>query len=560
MSAQTVMRQIMKQLFLILTLSLIGVKVSFCQGIFQSQVNYGYSLRGLAIIQTKDNGYAVCGEHNPGPSLVISSHIHAYLAKFDGNGTLQWSRIIGDSNNFTFYGLAEASNGDIYCVGSTTRYDSVGQADADICIAKFTSTGTLEWSYSYGGTKVEYGQAITHTSDGNFVVAGQTNSFLDKGFGYGAYILKIDTAGQILWSRIMCGGSKTDNALAFGVTEQTDGTIAVTGRDYDNRGEVSTLFLTTLTADGKIRWNRKIKFKQEMIGSSVIPFNDHGYIVAANVGSTTNTEGYIARFDANGNLLWGQAIGLFGNCGFTSLAQLPAGDILAGGGVSPTTSFTTETDSTALVRIHPDGSLSDVYISTLPVNSYITSMCLTREGMIAYTGNTFTKFGSTPPTDFSLILGTFNSSMDGCNIRASLGTVDRGGTIIDTTFRVDSGGTRNRSNFLADLGSGGVQSDLCSISSVSSHIVNTKITIFPNPITHHSEINLQLTNEIAPGEYQMTLHDLLGKEVYSKQIFISGSEQVLSLELPYLASGTYIVELQNRASNDATLRTKVVVR
>ncbi|MGD0803481.1 MAG: hypothetical protein ABSA11_05335 [Candidatus Bathyarchaeia archaeon] len=50
-------------------------------------------------------------------------------------------------------------------------------------------TGT-HWENTYGGAKDDYGHSAQQTSDGGFIIAGQTNS-IGAG-GYEVYLIKTD--------------------------------------------------------------------------------------------------------------------------------------------------------------------------------------------------------------------------------------------------------------------------------------------------------------------------------------------------------------------------------
>jgi hypothetical protein len=77
-------------------------------------------------------------------------------------------------------------------------YIVTGEADAfnagdDIWVLKLRSAGDIEWQKAFGGSNSDYGYSIRQTSDGGYIVAGETLSF---GAGQSdAWILKLDSDG-----------------------------------------------------------------------------------------------------------------------------------------------------------------------------------------------------------------------------------------------------------------------------------------------------------------------------------------------------------------------------
>jgi hypothetical protein len=94
-------------------------------------------------------------------------------------------------------------------VGST---NSFGAGQNDVLIIKTDSSGTPVWKKNYGGSNNDSGVKVKKINDGNFIIAGITNSFTIDSMNF--YILKIDSTGALLWSGIF-GGPNQDSASSF---------------------------------------------------------------------------------------------------------------------------------------------------------------------------------------------------------------------------------------------------------------------------------------------------------------------------------------------------------
>lgn len=64
------------------------------------------------------------------------------------------------------------------------------------------SFGFSQGLITIGGPGYETGQTIIQTSDGGLVVVGLTNSY---GGGVDIYIVKLDGAGNLQWTRVIGG-------------------------------------------------------------------------------------------------------------------------------------------------------------------------------------------------------------------------------------------------------------------------------------------------------------------------------------------------------------------
>ena len=89
---------------------------------------------------------------------------------------------------------------------------------------KLDSSGNVTWQKTYGGSGEDYANSIQQTSDGGYIVAGQTYSFRASGFD--AWVLKLDSSGNITWQKTS-GGSSWDTANS--VKQTSDGGYIVAG-------------------------------------------------------------------------------------------------------------------------------------------------------------------------------------------------------------------------------------------------------------------------------------------------------------------------------------------
>jgi hypothetical protein len=149
---------------------------------------------GSSVQQTTDGGYIVATScPDPGGS----GYYDAYLVKTDASGNTVWSNIYGTgyyktSNSFG-YSVRQTSDGG-YIVAGITNYLDGAHDSGDVYLVKTNSQGDSLWTKSYGGTKIDWGYSVRQTSDGGYIVAGETASF--GAGGYDVYLIKTDANGS----------------------------------------------------------------------------------------------------------------------------------------------------------------------------------------------------------------------------------------------------------------------------------------------------------------------------------------------------------------------------
>ncbi len=247
--------------------------------------DYGYSL-----VQTSDGGYAVTGET---ASYGAGSN-DAFLAKYDSSGTLSWSRTWGGTGSDDGDSLIQTSDGGYIVSGSTSSY---GAGSSDMFLAKYDSAGTLSWSRTWGGTGSDYGKDVVQTSDGGYAITAQTTSY-----GAGSsdmFLAKYDSAGTLSWSRTW-GGTASD--VGRSLVQTSDGGYVIVGETSSFLGLIQT-FLAKYDSAGTLSWSRTWGGLGNDYGKDVVQTSDGGYAVSGESnGYTADYEMFLAKFDNYGDI------------------------------------------------------------------------------------------------------------------------------------------------------------------------------------------------------------------------------------------------------------------
>ncbi len=94
----------------------------------------------------------------------------------------------------------------------------------DVYVVKLDGAGNVQWTRTIGGGEDDEGHSIVRTVDGGYAVAGWTLSF---GAGVAdVYVVKLDGAGNVEWTRTIGGGGDDEG---YSIVQTVDGGYAVAG-------------------------------------------------------------------------------------------------------------------------------------------------------------------------------------------------------------------------------------------------------------------------------------------------------------------------------------------
>lgn len=85
-----------------------------------------------------------------------------------------------------------------------------------------------------------------------------------------------------------------------------------------------------------------------------------------------------------------------------------------------------------------------------------------------------------------------------------------------------------------------------------------KLVLFPNPVTSGSALHISF-GTLKEGYYQLVVYGYSGQLVLQKEIWMDANARVLSLELPVMAAGNYILSMKHKESGEKTGERFVVV-
>ncbi|MCP4633943.1 MAG: T9SS type A sorting domain-containing protein [candidate division Zixibacteria bacterium] len=241
-----------------------------------------------SVCQTDDGGFMLCGR----TWRPVTSY-DFWLLKTNPDGIRQWMRYYDWWNGDNAECVIQTPDGGYVITGSTSSTEST---DRDVFLMKVNASGDSVWAHRYGGEAAEDASRVIQTSDGGFAIAGNTESY-GMG-GKDLYVIKTDGNGVLEWSNQF---GSTYHDVALDIVETLDGGYVVTGSWYVP-GVSWDACLLKLNSEGDSLWSRLYGGTTgNEYGYAIKQTMDNGYIIA---GTTTsfgaeNTAVYLIKIAPN---------------------------------------------------------------------------------------------------------------------------------------------------------------------------------------------------------------------------------------------------------------------
>lgn len=303
---------------------------------------------------TADGGFIAAGAINTGTTATAGEN--AWLVKTNDTGGVTWQKSYGGSAQDRFTQVLATADGGYIAAGFTLSNDgdvSGNNGGMDYWVVKTDDTGAIQWSKCYGGSNHEqintlfYGGGaplmsglLLATPDGNYVLAGTTNSNNGDVSGYhGAthttgnyrgdiWMIKIDNLGTLKWQKCIGGSmnewpgtilNTADGGFIMGaVTSSSDGDATGSGQ-HGGRHSVSEggdYWVIKTDSLGNIQWQKCYGGSSYEVTTGLIACKQGGYLVAGGSYSTdgdlsaqiagigNNAKTWLVKIDDTGSIAW----------------------------------------------------------------------------------------------------------------------------------------------------------------------------------------------------------------------------------------------------------------
>lgn len=508
------------------------------------QVNQGDYGRGLCI---DPSGNIVTTGNFNSPSLVLGTNTltnsfsgveDMFVAKYGPTGNIIWAKkstgstdidrgssICSDASGNTYVGghFQGASIG----LGSTLN-NTGAVGTADMFITKLDASGNFLWARKGGGINSDGCSAVACDPSGNVYVTGMfqgpaayfgTYTLTTNGW----YIAKYNSSGTIQWAKDVPASVRSMAADGSGnlymAGDFLASSITLGSTTLNNTNSFSEVFLAKMDGTtGNYIWAKSGSGDRDDFCEDIVLDGSGNVFVTGNYDGNSITIGssvlanalngtddfFAAKYDSNGNPLWGRRIG----------------------GTASDRGQTLSTDA-----------VGNVYVGGYYYNSSITigTTTLTNSGSTTYANPFVVKYDPSGSVLWAKqASGLYNDIFYGIGVDAA-GNIYVNGYSNSTScsfspYTVTGAGPANTADMIiAKIDAGGV-----GIEDLSSD--NVQIHIYPNPT------NGKFTVMTSGKDTILSIYNVLG-EVISKIVL---EEERMEIDLSKEASGIYFIRIGNQ--------------
>jgi len=280
------------------------------------EADYAWSVQ-----QTSDGGYIITG----GTCSFGAGDHDVWLIKTDSSGSEEWSENFGGSVYDDGQAVQQTSDGGYILAGKT---ESFGAGSFDAWLIKTDSSGNEEWSKTFGGSVDDYAYSVRQTSDGGYILAGETWSFGTG--GKDAWLVKTDSSGNEEWSKSF---GDQDGEWAQSVQQTSDGGYILAGNTYLDEAGNHDMWIIKTDSSGNEEWSKTFGGTEDEVGKEVQQTSDGGYIFIAKTRSfgVGRWDAWLVKTDSSGNEEWSETLGGSGDEEVFSVQQTSDGGYVFAG-------------------------------------------------------------------------------------------------------------------------------------------------------------------------------------------------------------------------------------
>ncbi|MBG87392.1 MAG: hypothetical protein CMO80_10885 [Verrucomicrobiales bacterium] len=342
--------------------------------------------------QLFDNGfYGVWASNNFGSVTSSLARLHVLGA----NSYVPWTSGLGGLGADEARSVAIAPDGSIYVVGhfnlvghfETNSLTSAGLEDA--FLAKLNTSGQIQWIRQIGGTGSDFANDVAVDTNGNPVIVGSFSGTISGAINLtnhnpssftDIYVAKFDTNGTTLWARHE--GAVFANDLGRSVSVTAAGDVYICGSSFQTTfgttviTNTGRILLVKYGSDGTRIWARKLGDNPGHANdvAHAVATDNLGNVVIAGVFQSTSIglanvitnqggiDGFVAKYNTSGTLMWNQSLGGPGNEAALNLALDASGNIFVGG------EFNSILSAGALQLTRSANSVQDGFVARLDAN------------------------------------------------------------------------------------------------------------------------------------------------------------------------------------------------
>ena len=230
----------------------------------------------------------------------------------------------GQNNFFKMYsgsgydrgeGIVQLEDSSYVVTGSSGSWGESSQA----FLLKIDTAGNYLWSQSYGGAESEAGKRVLYNADLGFYIAGFSNSFGSGDFD--SYLVKTDLNGNKLWEKTY--GKPSNWERLNDAIWTKDSTILMVGEVQATNGAASDILIIHADKNGDTLWTKTFGSIGEDRANSIISMQDSLFMIGGEmfIPDSNLVKGFILKMNSAGDIIWQDMVSdLAGKYGVSDLS------------------------------------------------------------------------------------------------------------------------------------------------------------------------------------------------------------------------------------------------
>jgi len=355
-----------KNAFIIMAFLLFICQCAFSQITFEKSYRDGIIYSGLGkTVQADDTGYFLSGLYYKQIKDAVSLYGTA-IVRTNLYGDTLWTKKFPLE---TVYGNLLLITKSLPIEYVFVSNPSNLSTKSDVKVTKIDSLGNEIWSNTIVKPNYDESNQIIQTNDDGYLITGYSNSLpgITTPYPYDAYIIKLNSQGDTLWTKMI--GDKNNNDYAQHAIETSDSDYLITGYEEQNY----KVLLIKMNANGDTLWVKKYDSESGYYtrAFSVVETKDKNYIIAGTKYKfgVFCSDVYALKVNKDGGVLWEESYHFDGNTAGSRVLALDSGFIIAG----------KDEETAFLLKIGNDGNL----LWSKTVMTYSDPLFLNSSGAIA---------------------------------------------------------------------------------------------------------------------------------------------------------------------------------
>ncbi|MBN1969791.1 MAG: T9SS type A sorting domain-containing protein [Candidatus Delongbacteria bacterium] len=257
----------------------------------------------------------------------LGSSFNLFIAHFDHEGNYDWLYQFGGEKNDFAEKIIKTSDNNYLVTGTT---ESFGQGEGDLWLLKFDTYGDTLWTKTFGSPSSDLGYCTTEFN-GFYYSTGSTAKFDTPGNSSGnnkeVAVFKTDLNGNLVSENAywVMGSGQIDYDTGYSICSLSDGNLCISGSTSKEGVDPMDIGVIKIDTDLNLIWKRNKEIGSFYdYGYTVCEATEDGILVAGSYNHPLNctTDGYVLKYDLEGNEVYNVTLGGEGSDSFRSIKHI----------------------------------------------------------------------------------------------------------------------------------------------------------------------------------------------------------------------------------------------